>query len=286
MRVLVCGASGLIGGAIATRLERDGHQIVRGVRHPKHPKEIAIDYTADLTADQWLVRLDGIEAVINAIGILAERGAQTFGHVHTHAPIALFTACRMRGVQQVIQISALGAESRETPYFASKCAADDFLLAQPIRAHVIRPSMVYATDGDAARFFRTIASLPVHMLPAGGRQALRPVHIDDLTELVARLLSPDNKTANRSCIPAVGNTEVTYREMLSTYRKSMGRSPALSISIPAWAMRIAAAVCRWIPGSTLTPDTWRMLQRGSTADVQPITDALGRPPRGIETFIE
>jgi uncharacterized protein YbjT (DUF2867 family) len=286
MKVLVCGASGLIGSAIATRLERDGHQVVRGVRHPKHPGEIAIDYTTDLTADQWLFRLDGIEVVINAIGILVERGAQTFEYVHALAPIALFTACRMRGVQQVIQISALGAESRETPYFASKCAADDFLLAQPIQAHVIRPSLVYAADGASARFFRTIASLPVYMLPASGRQALRPVHIDDLAELVVRLLSPTGKTANCSCIPVVGNTQVTYREMLGAYRKSMGLAPAFTISISAWAMHAAAAVCRWLPGSTLTPDTWRMLQRGSTADAQPTIDALGRTPRSIETFIE
>ena len=36
----------------------------------------------------------------------------------------------------------------------------------------------------------------------------------------------------------------------------------------------------------LTTDTWYMLQRGNTADVQSTTVALGRVPRGIESFIE
>jgi uncharacterized protein YbjT (DUF2867 family) len=285
VKILVCGANGFIGNAIATRLERDGHEIMRGVRQPAHPGEVAIDHTTDLTANQWLERLDDVDVVINAVGILIERGAQTFERVHTQAPIALFTACRMRGVKQVIQISALGAGSRETPYFASKCAADDFLLAQPVLAHVIRPALVYGTDGTSARLFRTLASMPMHMLPAGGRQPLRPVHIDDLTELVARLLDPVAQREIPSCIEAVGQRVVSWRGMLHVYRTSMGLPDAYAISIPAWVMRTAAALGGRFAGSPLTSDTWWMLQRGNTADVQPFAQALGRPPRGIETFI-
>lgn len=233
MKVLVCGANGFIGKAIATRLACDGHQVVRGVRRPTHLGEMAIDYTTDLTAERWLARLDGIDAVINAVGIIIERGVQTFEHVHAQAPAALFTACRMRGVPRIIQISALGAESRETPYFASKCAADDFLLAQSMGAHVVRPALVYGTDGASARLFRTMASLPVHLLPAGGHQVLRPVHIDDLAELVLRLLDPMANTAYPPCIEVVGNTQVTYRDMLNTYRSSMELAPAYHLGIPA-----------------------------------------------------
>lgn len=285
MKILVCGANGFIGNAIATRLERDGHEIMRGVRQPARPDEVAIDYTTDLTANQWLDRLGDVDVVVNAVGILIERGAQTFEKVHTQAPIALFRACRMHGVKQIIQISALGAGSRETPYFASKCAADDFLLAQPIHAHVIRPALVYGTNGTSASLFRTLASIPVHALPAGGHQLLRPVHIDDLTELVARLLDPVATREIPSCIEAVGRTVVSWRDMLTVYRTSMGLPAAYTISIPAWAMRTAAAVCERFAGSPLTSDTWWMLQRGNTADVQPVTQALGRLPQGVETFI-
>ena len=333
MKVLVCGANGFVGNAMALRLEQDGHEVVRGVRRPghgngvapspsgggqgwgpaavqlvtaggphpclppagegvkqpapfpdtPHAKEVAIDYTTDLNADLWLDKLDGVDAVVNAVGILIERGAQTFEHVHTQAPMALFEACRMRGVQHVIQISALGAESRETPYFASKHAADEFLLAQPLRAHVLRPSLVYGAHGASARMFRILASLPLHVLPAGGRQPLQPVHIDDLAECVARLLGP--AAASPPCLNVAGSTPVSYRQMLGIYRRSMGLAPAFTVGIPAWIMRCAAAAGGLIPGAPLTPDTWRMLQRGNTADVQPLADILGRAPQGIESFI-
>ena len=133
--------------------------------------------------------------------------------------------------------------------------------------------------------FRMLASIPVHVLPAGGRQQLQPIHIDDLTELVARLLDPDAAIAGPPCLAVAGNTQVSYREMLGVYRRSMGLASAFTVGIPAPVMRLAAMLTGLVPGSPLTPDTWRMLQRGNTADVQPLADVLGRAPRGVETFI-
>ena len=287
MKVLVCGAGGFIGDAIAMRLARDGHTVVRGVRRPVNPSDIAIDYTADRTPRHWLEKLGDVDAVVNAVGIITERGEQTFERIHAEAPIALFNACGMKGIRHVVQVSALGADSRETPYFASKCKADDFLLAQPIDGHVIRPALVYGAEGRSARLFRTLASVPVHVLPAGGHQALRPVHIDDLCGLVARMLtlSREPESARCACIEAVGGAETTYRDMLRTYRESMGLSKAFAIGVPAALMRWTAAAGARVPGAMLTPDTWHMLQRGNTAPLQPFADALGRAPRGIEAFI-
>jgi uncharacterized protein YbjT (DUF2867 family) len=287
MKILVCGARGFIGAAICARLERDGHQVIRGVRDPAGPGEWAIDYTTDLDTERWLRRLGEmkVDVVINAVGIIIERGAQTFERIHTLAPNALFAACEAAGVRRVLQISALGAESGETPYFESKRAADRFLLAQGVPAHVIRPALVYGPAGTSARMFRTLASIPVHALPAGGHQKLRPVHIDDLAEVVARLLDPTMAIDDQQCIEVVGNTEVSYRDMLRTYRASMDLPPAWACAVPGWIMRAAASIGALVPGSPLTRDTWRMLQRGSTADVAQTAAVLGRQPQGIETFI-
>ncbi|MCL2714373.1 MAG: SDR family oxidoreductase [Alphaproteobacteria bacterium] len=282
MKVLVCGARGFIGQAIAARLEQDGHQVLRGVRQGGHAGEIDIDYMADPGTALWL---EGVDALINAVGILTERGTKSFAQVHNAAPQALFAACRMHGVKHVIQISALGAQSCETPYFASKYAADEFLLgSMPLRATVLRPALVYGTNGTSARMFRMLASLPVHFLPAGGHQMLQPVHIDDLAELVARLLDPA-LPMGPPCLDVAGRTEVSYREMLGTYRRSMGLAPAFAVRIPVLIMRAAARIAGLVPGSPLTPDTWRMLQRGNTAEVAAFAAALGREPRDIETFV-
>jgi uncharacterized protein YbjT (DUF2867 family) len=283
MNVLVCGANGFIGAALCARLEAEGHCVVKGVRHAARPDEIAIDYTRDIQPEQWRSHLVGIDAVINAVGILVERGAQTFDAVHRQAPIALFKACAIAGVRRVIQISALGVDRTNSEYFRSKLAADTFLSICPISFQILRPALVYGKSGTSANLFRQLASLPCHFLPAGGRQRLRPVHIDDLTETIACLLDPSAQ--DRQHIDVVGATEVEYRQMLSLYRAGMKLPPALRVTLPRTLIDIAATLLDRVPGSMLTRDTWQMLQDGSTADVRSTNEVLGRSPLGVQQFI-
>ena len=282
MNVLVCGANGFIGRALSARLDADGHRVPRGVRDAAGPDDFAIDFAHDIDPDAWLARLDGVDVVINAVGILTDRRDATLDTVHRAAPCALFAACCRAGVRRVIQISALGVERGDTPYFASKLAADTFLQTLPIDYRIVRPALVYGTSGASARFFRMLASVPVHVLPAGGRQRLRPVHVDDLAELVARLV--DSPAAGSPIIDAVGADEVEYRAMLSTYRAALGFPPAARIALPGPLVGAAAALLGTLPGAMLTRDTWTMLRGGNTGDPAALAAVLGRPPRGLRDF--
>ncbi|MEK7889906.1 SDR family oxidoreductase [Burkholderia contaminans] len=283
MTVLVCGANGFIGRALCAQLEAGGHRVLRGVRQAAGPSDVAIDFAKDVDPDAWLARLEGVDVVINAVGILADQRGATLDAVHRAAPCALFTACCRAGVRRVIQISALGVERGDTRYFASKCAADRFLQTLPIDFRIVRPALVYGTDGASARFFRMLASLPVQVLPAGGHQRLRPVHVDDLAEVVARCV--DAPAVGRAVIDVVGADEVEYREMLARYRAALGFPPAARIGLPGPLAGMAAALLGTLPGAIFTRDTWTMLRGGNTGDPAAATAMLGRPPRGIDGFI-
>ncbi|MBN3735214.1 SDR family oxidoreductase [Burkholderia sp. Tr-20390] len=283
MTVLVCGASGFIGRALCARLEAGGHRVLRGVRQAAGPCDVAIDFAKDVDPDAWLARLEGVDVVINAVGLLADRRGATLDAVHRAAPCALFTACCRAGVRRVIQISALGVERGDTRYFASKVAADRFLQTLPIDFRIVRPALVYGTDGASARFFRMLASLPVQVLPAGGHQRLRPVHVDDLAEVVARCV--DAPAAGHPVIDVVGTDEVEYREMLARYRAALGFAPAVRIGLPGPLAGVAAVLLGTLPGAIFTRDTWTMLRGGNTGDPAAATAMLGRPPRGIDGFI-
>jgi len=309
--ILVCGANGFIGAALCRALAgRTGHCVIKGVRRPRAKDEIAIDYTTDIDPALWLPRLQGIDVVINAVGIMGEHGEQTYERIHRDAPIALFEACRRAHVPRVIQISALGAQTGDARFLRTKLAADAHLQSLSLAHHILRPSLVYGTNGTSARNFRALASMPWHLLPAGGHQKLRPVHIDDLAETVVRLLQREGTDTHASAgehtaaptsgktaaaldepflsprpLDVVGGTEVDYRRMLAAYRASMGFAAAPRLTIPAWIMAAGAALLQRVPGSLFTRETWRMLQAGSTADAGPMASVLGRMPAGIDTFI-
>ncbi len=96
MIVLVLGASGFIGSAVVDALRAAGHRVIEGRRHSSgaHDEDtVAVDFTRDFDAATWRAKLRGVDAVVNAVGILRERGTQTFDALHVRAPRALFAAC-------------------------------------------------------------------------------------------------------------------------------------------------------------------------------------------------
>ena len=282
MNILLCGADGFLGRHLEAALTAAGHRVVRGVRRPRRPGDIAIDYARDTDPAVWLPRLDGIDVAINAIGILIETPAQPFAALHTAAPQALFDACVLAGVDRVVQISALGADQPDTPYLASKAAADTHLAALPLQWAVVRPSIVYGDDGASSRFFRSLATLPAIGLPGRGDQPLQPIHVVDLCECVLRLTAQPG----RQIVELGGPRVVRYRELLAAYRRALGNGTSpLWLPIPMAIMGLSARLAEVFRSPVLSRDTLHMLARGNVTAGRDAERLLGRPPRPVEDFI-
>jgi uncharacterized protein YbjT (DUF2867 family) len=264
MRVLLTGATGLIGGSIVRALLRDGHDLVCAVRDPARLaagprcRGLAVDLSTVPDAAWWRPHLAGIDAVVNAVGILREQGGQAFDALHARAPAELFRACAASGVHCVVQVSALGADERGTrPYHTSKRAADDVLRGLPVAGAVVQPSLVYAPAGPSSQLFLQLASLPVLLFPLRGGMAVQPVHLDDVVEGVLAVLRAQ-----------IG----------------LGRGP-LVLPLPVPLFRFGAALAQHVPGSALDPDTAHMLLQGNAAPAGPFARLLGHPPKDVRTFV-
>lgn len=288
MRILLTGASGFIGSALLDALHRHGHEVVCASRsrpNSPHAGWVRIDFSQATDPFAWRPHLQGVDAVINAVGILRENGIQTFDALHTRAPIALFDACVQAGVRQVVQVSALGAdEQARSRYHLSKRAADRHLLSLPLRATVVQPSVVFGAGGGSTRLFAMLASLPVLGLPAGGRQRLQPVHVDDVVAAVVEVLKEPLRCSGR-VLPVVGPQATTLGDYLQSLRDLMRLPRAPALPVPAFAMRLTARAGDRLPTALLDTESWEMLERGNTADPAPLQQLLGRPPRAVEDFV-
>ncbi|MDR0673716.1 MAG: SDR family oxidoreductase [Zoogloeaceae bacterium] len=287
MNILLCGADGFLGRAIASRLETAGHWIVRGVHRIRQAGDIALDYQRDLTPETWLPRLQGVDAVINAVGILREATPGDFERVHHRAPAALFQACAQAGIRRVIQISAVGPTAL-TSYLASKHAADAALLQHLSEgATVLRPTLIFGEDGASSRFFLALASLPFLFVPQGIGK-VQPVHIDDLTAAVEKTLGVperlESDPAPSRILDFPGPRAQTYGEWLEGYRKLMGLSSALHIPVPAFVMAATARLAGCFSRSLLCRDTWTMLAQGNVAEAGAASAFLDRPLRDPADF--
>lgn len=286
MKILVCGATGFVGHHLTDALRAAGHTVIRGIRKPSQPDDIAVDYCKDTSKEAWLPKLAGIDVVINAVGVLRDSAKQPMALLLEQTPIALFSACQEAGVKRIVQISALGVDKGiETAYFQRRRAPEAYLNSLPDSIHclILRPSVIYGDDGASAKMFRFLAQLPVHSLPAGGKQRLQPVHIDDICAAVNRWLADAN--THSQTVAAVGLEATDMRGMLDSYRQQLQHSQALHVNIPAFLIKLSALMGDVIPASPLCSDTLTMLNAGNTADSAAFTQLLGRPPKSYQTFI-
>jgi uncharacterized protein YbjT (DUF2867 family) len=283
LNVLITGASGFIGGHLAVALTAAGHEVIELVRHPdpnsaRH--QIRGDFRTDLTQATWVPRLRGIDAVINAVGILREHDTQTFAALHTDAPSALFSACVQAGVRKVVQISALGADAHaRSRYHRSKAAADRHLAALPLDWIILQPSLVFGAGGTSARFFATLAALPLIPLPGEGAQRVQPVRVADLAELCVRLL--ETAQFDRRLIAVVGPEACGVRGLLARLRTGMGLDEPRFVTVPMFAVHAFARLTARIPAIPLDSEALAMLERGNTAASDGFAAALGRQPSPI-----
>jgi uncharacterized protein YbjT (DUF2867 family) len=293
VRILVTGASGFIGHALVAALARAGHAVVCATRHPQGGDDaapacepLAVDFARVPRADWWAPRLAGIDAVVNAVGILREHGAQTFDALHARAPVELFRACAAARVGIVVQVSALGAdEEARSRYHLTKKDADDVLRALALRGAIVQPSLVYGPGGASAAMFNGLAVLPLLALPGGGQMEVQPVHVQDVIDGIVALV--ESPPSGMPTIAFVGPQPLSLREFLARLRRGLGLRGALRVlPIPSSLFRAFAAVAGWVPGSFLDRETAGMLLRGNVGDARPFAQLLGRNPRPVTVFIE
>lgn len=279
MNILMTGATGFLGQHLANHLAGLGHHIVACTRRKPAGNNSRkgwdwqpCDFSRDITTEDWLPRLEGIDLVINAVGIFQGDDAGSLTEVQTLAPQALFRACARLGIW-TLQISAQGAD-RETPiaFLASKREADQLLQTLPQDSIIVHPAVVVGPGGKSTKALSQLAALPIVPTVGNGMQALNPVHISDFCSIIGNLVTqgPAGK-----CRYQISGPPLTMRELMGQLRRRMGMPATGFLVVPVSALRLAARIR---PRGLLTPDGLRLLTEvapsPSDFPVRPLEEAL------------
>ncbi len=291
MRILVTGASGFIGSGIVERLLAEGHQVVACVRNRRNLSGCErlsmrrVDLTRMLSADVWAPLLAGVDAVINAAGILREPHPGDFERVHYQAPMALATACIKNGIRRFVQVSALG-HPEDGEFVASKHRFDQALLkAAELDVIVLRPSVVASLRGSygGTSMLRAMSALPlVVFLPGEGSQKIQPLWLEDLARMVERSIT--HPPGSSVMVGSVGPEVVTLRDyLLATRRWLKLPEPRLMIRVPMGLVGLVNIVGDGLRAGPLGRVMGCMLARGNFSDgsCASAADHLGIQPRSV-----
>ena len=284
--VTIFGGSGFIGRHLVRALADRGWRIRVAVRRPDlagHLQPLGI--VGQVQAVQANIRnaasvaraVEGADAVVNLVGILAESGRQTFGAVQANGPRVVAEAAAKAGIANLVHLSAIGADKNAaSDYAASKGYGEAGVLGAVPTAVILRPSIVF---GPEDRFFNRFASMarfsPVLPL-IGADTHFQPVYVGDVARAIVAAL--EGRAKPGTVYELGGPQAASFRTLLDYVLKETGRT-RLPVAVPFWLAKLQASFLQVLPGAPLTVDQVTMLESDNV--VSPAAKAEGRTLEGL-----
>lgn len=295
LRVLVLGGGGFIGRHAVAALLAQGAQVAVGSRHPSRlgrrlPPEALecarrrVHFEDQLTPESWRHSLRDIDVVLNCVGILRERGRETYQRVHHLAPAALAEACRLGG-QRLVHVSALGLhEPMRSGFLRSKADGEAALRRSGANCCIVRPSLLDAERGGyGAAWIRRVARWPVHALPADAKGRIAALDVRDLGEALANLAQRArlDEAGQPAQFELGGGQAISLRDYLAALRALHSQRPALRVEVPGWLARLASHACDLLHLTPFSYGHWELLRRDNLPAKNHLPQLLGRAPRPV-----
>jgi NADH dehydrogenase len=287
MNVFLTGGTGFVGRNMVKRLLGEGHIVRALVRDPQNAEgspRTGVELVAgDVVSGAGLGEgLRGCDAAVHLVGIIVEKGKNTFEAVHHVGTRNVVQAAKQAGVRRFIQMSALGARADgPAAYQVTKWRGEEEVRQSGIPYCILRPSLIFGPgDGFVTQMMETMRSAPLFRpVPGNGKPKFRPIFIEDVTASFAKALTSEGAT--NQTIELGGADELSLNQVLAEIARCAGvRKPAMHIPMPL--MLTGAFLAQTLlKNPPVTVDQLRMLREGSTCDVGPMQRILGVTPRGF-----
>jgi NADH dehydrogenase len=287
MKVFLTGATGFVGKHMLERLLAEGHALRALVRDPKNASALArpnVELVAGDVAEGTGLDpgMQGCDAVIHLVGIIVEKGKNTFENVHHVGTRNVVEAAKRTGIKRFVQMSAVGVRADGVAaYQTTKWKGEEEVRRSGIPFCILRPSLIFGQgDGFVTQMMETMRSAPLFRpVPGNGKPKFRPISIDDVTACFVRALTAE--AATNQTVELGGADELTLNEVLAEIARCAGvRKPAVHIPLPLMFAG-AAALQRLLKNPPVTVDQLRMLREGSTCDIGPMKSIFRVNPRGF-----
>lgn len=243
-RVLVCGATGYLGGYVLKAAKVRGHWVRALVRSASRfgaaRDEVDDVFEGQATEPRSLGGLcDGIDVVVSSLGNRTLERKPDCWDVDYRANLNLVEAARAAGVKQFVFVSVLHGERARSfvPQIEARERVVDALKAGEMPWTVIRPSGFFNDMSEVL----DMASRGTAWVVGDGNDPFNPVHGADLAEVCVDAIA--NEGAYGKEIPVGGPDVLTMRQIAEAAFAALGKKPKIR-ALPLWALKGAATVIR------------------------------------------
>lgn len=305
-QVLVTGATGFLGGALARRLVAEGASVRALVRSPQKAAPLqALGVkliSGDLNDTAALAQAAENCAIVYHVAAALGGDYAKQRPVNVDGTCVVVSAARAAGVQRLVHVSTISVygytcsgDQREdqppnpgsNPYALTKAEAEQVVIGGGIPYTIIRPGMIYGAGAVnwTRALFRLARLKPTPFVGSGTGTAF-PIYVDDVVALLITVAShPAAANQIFNCAP---DPSITWREFLGAYSRLAGHDrwlplpPFLFVALGWGASLFAPPVSE----RRSLRDQVGFLQRSVTYKMDKARDQLGWQPQvDLETGI-
>lgn len=287
LKVLVTGGTGFVGTHLVNRLLHRGHAVAVLARSPEktrnrynRPVEAAEGDVLDPAS--LATAATGREALVHLVGIIHEKGDQTFDRMHREATENALAAAKTAGIRRYLHMSAMGSsEDSPSEYGRTKAAGEKAVRASGLDWTIFRPSIIFGPGDGFVSLLAPIVRRNPGFIPVIGPGTTRfqPVSIFDVARVFADALEKP-ETIRQTY--EVGGPEIwTLNDIYRDIAAAVGKPGKPMIHFPIWYGRLLAAGFEWLArrgvfaDPPLTRDQLRSLSRDNTGDTAATLAAFG-----------
>ncbi len=243
--VTIFGGSGFVGRYIVQRMAKAGWRVRVAVRRPNEAMhvlpygevgQVALVQTNVRDTASTRAAIEGADAVVNCVGIIAENSRQKFNDVNCEAAARIARLASEAGVGRLVHLSALAADAgSESEYAASKAKGEADVLRQFPAATILRPSIIFGTEDSFFNMFGTMSRYFPVLPIVGAKSKMQPVYVDDVAAAAEAAI-----LGNAPGVYELGGPDVeTMRELMQRLLRVVRRNRFV-VNIPFGMARINA----------------------------------------------
>ena len=264
---LIFGASGQIGRNLIRGLTQKNLKVTAVTRN-LHQKGYILKTQANFgyldIVETNIFDLNKIDKLIkkadvcvNLVGILFEKGANTFTNIHEKFPSMISRLCQKHKLDKFIHLSALGIENaKDSKYAMSKLNGEMAVQKNFKESIILKPSIIYSVDDNFTTMIMGLLNiLPIFPLYYRGKTKFMPLHCIDICNLIIDLIEKDNPNKIIECI---GPDELTFKQIIEKLLKLIEKK-RFFVPMPIFLANIMATFFQILPNPLITRDQIKLL---------------------------
>jgi uncharacterized protein YbjT (DUF2867 family) len=230
---MVTGAFGYSGKYIARRLLAAGLPVATLTNSPARPSDLggtvrALPLRFDVAS--LSESLAGSAVLYNTYWVRFDH--RLFDHdTAVRNTRMLFEAAQRAGVERIVHVSITNPSADSPlPYFSGKARLEQELMSSGLSYCILRPAVLFGPEDILINNIAwALRRFPLFGLFGDGSYRLRPIHVDDL----AALAVAQGSACENVVLDAVGPESFSYRELVTTIGRALGRERPL-VALPPW----------------------------------------------------